>query len=707
MTILGKKKIGLLSYSRTVNFGMGVGPFRANEDGTIDSISCYSLTGSGQFKMAVYEGTPGVEVSPSPRVAQSGAITVSGVGWQTAVATGNLVKDRFYWICVQADNTHSFAYNNTEGVWWRTTNNNDFNTGFPATWSSGAGTRLRGISIYLDYTPAVPAEDTSLQARINRAAPGSTIRVRSGHFNESIIINKPLRLIGTRDRKGQMPIIQSGELITGWTQSTKPEHIGKNVWYKDGINAVWIRSLQLNTKGVQVIQAEPVLSGAGVSKSEATALRDYLLTNPWDDTSGHTLFGLSSAVINFWQWYDALAALTPSGLVDGDPAGRLYLRLKNDLDPNDMECYLARSQHETDYYESDYKFTPVTISNQANVTISNFEIRGGSNAITIENSSDVKIEKCRIKTAGLRGIFVSDSENTTIKANEITADWMQSNCVPGIGGSTDKAKAGWYCWNLSKHYSIMNTLAPHGHCIAIAGTSTGFLISKNWFHQNGGGVGWAENINDKSIVYGTIENNLFENMYSNCIVYHPGAHGLTRYNLFRECNIFFRIQDMGDATQPVSLVQIDNNTIWNDENAGNLLQAHNNPGPTTWTIPVVFTDNFIYTIDPFIANQLTVVANITATGNVFDHDSPFEANTINYGMTSFNNNWVGGNVGIANTKPWWGAGNQYIPGQRLPLEALPPVPVLPPGFEQVGPYQQKTGLPVIRGSKTYGAWFNG
>ena len=132
---------------------MAVGPFLASEDGTINSISCYSLTGSGQFKLAVYEGTPGVTAGPRPLVASSGAITITQVGWQTAAATGPIVKGRFYWICVFADGSHSFAYNNTEGVWWRTTGGT-FAAGFPATWSSGSGTRLRGISIYLDYTPA-------------------------------------------------------------------------------------------------------------------------------------------------------------------------------------------------------------------------------------------------------------------------------------------------------------------------------------------------------------------------------------------------------------------------------------------------------------------------------------------------------------------------------------------------------------------------
>jgi hypothetical protein len=706
MAVLGKKKIGISTYTRTSGSGMAVGPFLTGEDGTITSISCYSLTGSGQFKLAVYEGTPGVTAGDRPRVAASDAITITQVGWQTAAATGNLVRGRYYWIAVVADGSHDFAHNFTEGVWWRTVGGT-FSTGLPASWPSGASTRFRGIAIYLDYTPAtVPAEDTSLQARINRAAPGSTVRIRRGEFNEHIRINKPLRLVGTRDRKGNLPVIQGGELVTGWVQSTKPEHVGKNVWFKDGITAVWLRSLQLNRAAVPVIQSNPLVSGDGATQELATTVRDYLMSNDWNDTSGHFLTANAAATINFWQWYEALAALTPAGLANGDPAGRLYLRLKTG-NPNDAACYLVRSQHESDYYEDDHRYAPITISNTADVTLVNLEISGGTNAVVVENCSNVKIEKCKIKTGGLRGVFVSDSEHTTITKNEITGDWMQSNLVPGIGGASDKAKAGVYAWTLSKHYSIMNTLSPHGICISISGMSDQFLVSKNWLHQTAGGVSWGENILDKGVIYGTIENNRIENCMSAAIVFRPGAYGVARNNVLRENNIFLRIQDMGSASQVTTAIEIRNNVISTIENAGNLMQAHNNPGPSTWTSPVVFADNLIQTVDPFIANQLSVVANVTATGNVFDCDGPFEANTITHGMTSFTNNWVGGNAYSAPNQAWWGAGNSYSVNQRLPEAILPALPVLPNGFEEVGPYQQAVGLPVIRGDKTYGERFSG
>jgi parallel beta-helix repeat protein len=675
MAILGKRTVGVNDYSRNQDSAVATGPFLASEDGIISGISVYTDEVGGSIKLAVYE-VPEGSSTPTTRVAATGAISVTQAGWQTGAATGNIVAGRFYWIGIVSSIARNFRMNYTQGLWvWGA--GGTFAAGFPVTFVAGGATRLRAISAYFDYTPIAPnVNDTSLQARINRATPGSTVKIKHGFYNECLVINKPLKLVGEPDRKGRLPIVQSGQLVTGWTLSTATEHVGKNVWYKDGMSATWIRALQLDGRGVQVIQPNPSEADAGASEAQATTLRNYLLENPWNDTSGHKLSG--TATINFWQWYEALAALTP--------VGRLYLRLRDNVNPNDLTCYLTLSQGETDKGQSDQLADAVTCSNQSEVTIRNIEIRGGTNGIKLENSSNVLVQDCRVNTPGIRGIWLVDSMDTTISRNEITGNWMQSNCVPGVGGSSDKAKAGVYCWDLSKSYSVMDAVAPHGRCIDLYGTTDNATISRNRIYQNGGGVGCSSGF-DNQVVNVVIEDNIFENLYSAAVAFFRGATGTIANNIFRENNIMFRSQDMGLGGQASTAVQIVNNTITTLEAAGNMLQAHYFPSTTTWTHVIAFNNNFVQNVGPFIANQQPAIAQVAASGNVFDTAGSFSSNTIAHGMTAFTNNWVGGNSGTAPSQPWYGSGNNYTLNQRLSGTTLPT------GFEAAGVQdQQKPGI---------------
>jgi hypothetical protein len=263
---------------------------------------------------------------------------------------------------------------------------------------------------------------------------------------------------------------------------------------------------------------------------------------------------------------------------------------------------------------------------------------------------------------------------------------MQSNCVPGIGRISDKAKAGDYCWYLSKGYSVMDTVAPHGRCIDIYGDSDNVIVRRNKIFQNGGGVGISSG-DDNQAVNATIEDNIFENLYSAAVVFFRGATGTIANNIFRENNIMFRSQDMGLAGQVSTSGQIINNTITTLEAAGNMLQAHYFPSTTTWTHAITFSNNFIQNIGPFIANQQAAIAQVSASGNVFDTAGSFSSNTISHGMTAFAGNWVGGNSGTAPNQSWYGAGNNYTLNQRLSGTTLPV------GFKSAGVQnQQKPGI---------------
>lgn len=706
MSILGKKVVGLTDLLVTAASGLAYasGPYLASEAGTIDSVSVYLTNSGGQIKMGAWLHDENHPTFPRPTtlVAATNATDVNAVGWQTGLRTsgsGVIQQGKFYWLgfISSVDRTYKLNLSESKQIWAL---NGPFGTGLRDPFQTGGGaTQLREVSAYFTYTPTAPdSGDTSLQARINRATPGSTVRIPYGIYNERLIINKSIKLVAGRDRKGRLPIIQGGTLLTGWTLSTAPEHEDKNVWYKTGITAKFIRALQIDGQGVQVIQANPFLGGSsGYSSSQATDIRNHLLENAWNET-GYALPGEAFATIAFWDWYDAIAAHTLDGT--------LYLRLKDGADPNDSEIYITVTQDKTtDRHVSDTLAAVVTCESQENVTIRGIEVRGGAEGILIRNSSNVVIERCKVNTPGLRNINIVDCDEVTIQKDELTGNWMQSNIGFGFGGVNTRSKAGQFGWQLSKRASITGDPSPNAHCIDLSGVTSNVVIKRNWMHHQGGGIGWGFGY-DTCKVDAMIENNKFESLYSNGIAVFPRADGTVRNNKFYEVHLNFRIQDMGVAPLSGHLVVIINNYIYAIEEAAYTLQAHYASG-TTWRMPIQFTDNFVRNVPGLIANLLGI-ANVTMDGNVLDNNSSFPTGLATYGMTAFTNNWVGGNAETVKNAAWFNANNDYTLNQRLPLEALPapPLPILPSGYEEVGPYRQNVGVPILRSDKTYGGLFS-
>lgn len=842
MSIIGKKAVGLEAFPVAVASGLSynTGPYIAGEDGVINSISVWEETTGINLKLGVYLQDENDPTSPRPTTLiannNSTPITVTQSGWQTANrsgGTGVIQKGKRYWIGFIADGDAVYRLNQTEEKWWWV-QSGPYNTGMRSPFAMGGGSTLyRAISAYFTYTPTAPApEDTSLQARINRATPGSTVKIRYGFYNERLVITKPLKLVGVRDRRGRLPIIQGGTLLTSWTQSAAPEHSGKNVWYKDvsinGKLATWVRSLQLDENGVEILQYHPFLAGEGVNEATATTLRNTLLTCGLSELLPSISTNPTQTIV-FWDWYDAIAC---HERIDST-VGRLWLRFKDvTTNPNNSTCYITLTQNtrSTDVFDRNYTndlASVISCHSQENVTIRNLEVRGGRWGIDVQNSNNVVIEKCRVLTPALRSINISDSTNVTIQKNEITSNWMRSNIGMGFGGTSDRAKAGMWGWALNKNYSTSGAPSPTGHSIELAGVTSNVIIKRNWMHNQGGGVGWGYG-SDNCKVDAVIENNRFEVMDSNGIAVYTKATGLVKNNVFYEVHLNFRIQDMMYQVQADSLVTIENNHIHAVEASGYVLQAHyaGSHAIYEWTSPIIFKENFVRNVSVLVANLLST-ANVRMDGNVIDTDGfnstnlaangmihiTNEVQTITFtggptggtatltfngnstsalahnitdaamqaalnalpGLTSttgvrvvrtgsgtasapyvyevrfagsavqsinlpqitssntftggtspgvthatliqgvtpvasaFTNNWVGGSNNAYAAAPWWGSGNDYTLNQRLPVEALPapPLPILPGGFEEVGPYRQNVGVPILRSDKTYGERFSG
>src|SRR5699024_10378812 len=66
--------------------------------------------------------------------------------------------------------------------------------------------------LFLFFSPIyIKAEEPSIQQQIDAAKPGETIELKEGEYEESMIINKPIHLVGTGDvtliQKDSNPVV--------------------------------------------------------------------------------------------------------------------------------------------------------------------------------------------------------------------------------------------------------------------------------------------------------------------------------------------------------------------------------------------------------------------------------------------------------------------------------------------------------------------
>jgi len=200
MSILGKPVEGKSEHQvlATSGFSIVSGPYLASENGTINSISIRTRTAGVNLRLGVYlhDDFHSISSKPTELIASSDSVPITDPGLQTLNITnqiGTIQKGKRYWIAAIASGDIAYEINRTEEKWiWNQsgvnmTLRNPFLTG-------GGSTLFRAICAYITYTPSDPPTDNSLQGIINRATPGETVRIPYGFYNESIIINKSMKL---------------------------------------------------------------------------------------------------------------------------------------------------------------------------------------------------------------------------------------------------------------------------------------------------------------------------------------------------------------------------------------------------------------------------------------------------------------------------------------------------------------------------------
>jgi hypothetical protein len=261
---------------------------------------------------------------------------------------------------------------------------------------------------------------------------------------------------------------------------------------------------------------------------------------------------------------------------------------------------------------------------------------------------------------------------------------MQTNLGAGIGGTTTRANAMKFGRSIGKNASAGQPVS-----ITLTGVTSGVIITRNYMHDIGSGVAWGEGL-DVHLIDADIRDNHFERMSSTGLIVYGRSTGSGRNNKFYEVHFALRIQGMNESAAVNALdglVVIENNFIQTFEHAGYVMQQHNSAG-TIWTTQVQFNSNFIQNVSTLIANMLSA-ADVSMDGNVIDCSAPITNQLVNFGMTSFTNNWIGGNIATTPSSPWYGTGNQYTLNQRLNGSTPPAGYTFPTIAQSVGPRKQR------------------
>lgn len=557
----------------------------------------------------------------------------------------------------------------------------------------------------------------SIQDLIDAASDGDTIKLLYGFYNQRFSLNnKSLKIVGCLDKKtGAIPVVQHGERVTKWKPSTLPEHTGKNIWTKEVPGTYWIRSLTFNGKNVPCVQAKYDLhyNNPNVPSPETYAdVRDALMSLDWqckrDEATGMPLFFLplnsteNNRRIDWWKWYDATAGITSPDTSTG--LSTIYLRLKNNLNPNRYKVYLVTSEKFA-ISSAPYHSIPrivessaISLSNCNDCELRNIEIRGGWDGVRIDNSSGITVENCKIIASGFCGIEAQSSNNLTIRYNDINGAWMQSNIGSGWLGSTERAYAAIGAYTFGKHYAIGYKGLHAGHCVLLGepngvGNCTNVVIENNILQSNSEGV--YPNAGQDVVV----RNNYIHHLYSCGVVIPDWSTVEIEKNHFFECNIavrFHRLDAAGGAGK-LRTIPIANNIIHNSgpDQRGYVLLSHYNSQSSNWPVgtTVEFKNNFVQNGGHLFSN---IKANkVHFSSNVIDMASMgWNFHQTAGGFEGFETNWVGGKNQASVVLPWFGTSNTYAENQRL-AKLTPPAGFALPNIESdIGNYSWKKTQPT-------------
>ncbi|MGO9599563.1 MAG: nitrous oxide reductase family maturation protein NosD [Isosphaeraceae bacterium] len=318
----------------------------------------------------------------------------------------------------------------------------------------------------------------SIQAAVNAAKPGDTIKVAPGTYNENILIEKPVTLLGAQ--AGVNP-------ITGLRTNPANESTIDGSIAVQSTSKVRIDGFSLNDSGQHfalvdfasqrdTIANNIILPGA---QQGVELLNDNLATVSNNEIEGGGLFGINAG------------STTKSALNDTVQGNEIFNALIG------INLFQANGVVVKGNSVSDSGSFGLEVSQSTNVNAANNLLFANSGAVSFSSSAFNTLQGNTVEFNKFDGIDVEGDHGDVILANTV-----QGNATSGLGSAIvlDGVSGG----EAVENNSVLNN---HSNGIEVDVASPGVKVSGNTVENNGGdGIGL--NFTSKSIIAAnTVSNN--------------------------------------------------------------------------------------------------------------------------------------------------------------------------------------------------------
>lgn len=329
----------------------------------------------------------------------------------------------------------------------------------------------------------------TIQRAANTLAPGDTVVVRAGIYQERVEINvnglpgQPITFQGERGPNGEwVSIIDAGDRVTGWVLA--PE-VGAGVYKTTSIGyEPWAMTVddttiwRINTDSMNGILVE----GTRGTGFEALATpSEAIVRYP------------GSPDIKYWDGIEALF---------GYRNGVTYIRFRNGDDPNGKDL---RSSPGPARENSMPAGAGVLLSDKSFVIVKGFWVRAARNAILLSGSGthDNIIEENTLTNGNTRIYLYGGASGNHIRSNELKMN-RSFTYWPGAG---DDSYDGWITYHLYyENKFLIGRTAEDDHNIRVWNRANGNLIYGNHIYYGITGISLWYDTSETKIAFNEIHN---------------------------------------------------------------------------------------------------------------------------------------------------------------------------------------------------------
>lgn len=294
------------------------------------------------------------------------------------------------------------------------------------------------LPVHAAILPVKPGE--SIQAALDNAQPGDTIRLASGVYHERVVLNrsgahaKPITLEG-----------ETGAILDG----------------SENIKLDWQPAPEVAPGAYRAKVPIPVFTFTGDGKIVTMLREDRVKPGATEkDKEG-----------NLWDYTKLFARGVGPSQWEGVKALALYLsgpkellvRFQNDLDPRTLKTTIAPRE------------PIIHIKNTHRCVVRNLALRNGAYGVLIENSIGSVVENCTIGPTDYGVWLGSGADRCTVRFNEIFMN--------PYAGADPKTKGAWDNWTAHKrggHYDRYG--------VQIRKTRGGHEVHDNYIHDTWDGI---------------------------------------------------------------------------------------------------------------------------------------------------------------------------------------------------------------------------